>query len=133
MTALPVLGPDGWATSAQKILDYAIAHMYACDASQTALFPGMVSSITKVIKDEQGVLERARGEIEDMITRYLGRYFAKVEVNVSIYDSEDFHRGELVLAAVVTDKFGERAQIHEIMTNKGSVSRSFLDYQNRES
>lgn len=132
MKALPILGPDGWVTSAQKKLDYLMAHVYAADASQSALFTGMVSSIPKIIKEKQGVLDQAQVEIEDLLTTYFKRYFNKVEVSVYIYDTDDFHRGELVLVGEVTDEFGEKAQIHEVMTKKGSVVRSFLDYQNQE-
>ena len=80
MKALPILGPDGWVTSAQKKLDYLMAHVYAADASQSALFTGMVSSIPKIIKEKQGVLEQAQVEIEDLLTTYFKRYFNKVEV-----------------------------------------------------
>jgi chromosomal replication initiation ATPase DnaA len=73
-----------------------------------------------------------RSTIEDLLTTYFKRYFNKVEVSVYIYDTDDFHRGELVLVGEVTDEFGEKAQIHEVMTKKGSVVRSFLDYQNLE-
>lgn len=132
MQALPVLGPEGWVLSAQKKLDYAMAHAYASDTSQTSLFPGMVSSFSKVVKECQGDLLRARGEIEEMLETYLKRYFNKVDISVYIYETDDVHRGELVLTGDVVDEHGEKATIHEIMTNKGSVARTFLNYQNQE-
>lgn len=129
MKALPFLGPEDWIVDPKKKLDTLLAHVYASDASQTSFFTGDVSSIVKVIKDNQGKLENARNEIQNLLETYLIRYFEKVEVNVYIYENDDFHKGELVLAAEVTDTNGQKVQLHEVMTKKGSIVRTFLDYQ----
>lgn len=126
---VPVLGPEGWVSGGQKKLDQIMAHLYASDASQSYFFDGQVSSMAKVIKDNQGKLENARDQIQLMLTNYFKKYFNDVEVIVYIYDTNDFHRGELVLAAEIVDESGAVFQLHEVMSKEGSVVRQFLNYQ----
>lgn len=126
---IPVLGPEGWVSDGKKKLDQALAHLYASDASQSYHFPGQVSSMAKVVYENQGNLDGAKDEIQKMLTKYFNVYFYNVEVIVYIYDTNDFHKGELVLAAVMEDDEGKTIQLHEVMTNQGSLVRQFLNYQ----
>lgn len=126
---VPILGPEGWVESGEKKLDRVMAHLYASDASQTHLFRNHVSSMSKVIKDNQGRLDEAKLEIKRMLSIYLSCYFENVEVNVYIYETDDFHKGELVLSAVMLDETGKEHQLHEVMTKEGSLVRQFLNYQ----
>lgn len=126
---LPVLGPEGWVSSGQKKLDMLMAHLYTSDASQTLFFSGYVSSMAAVVKENQGRMKEAVRDIQEMLTRYFNNYFSNVEVIVYEYDTDDFHRGELVMAAVMEDESGNIFQLHEVMTKQGSVVRNVLDYQ----
>lgn len=126
---VPVLGPEGWVSAGQKKLDQIMAHLYSSDASQSHLFPGLVSSMSAVVKETQGRLDEARTKIQEMLTIYFKNYFYNVEVIVYIHNTTDFHRGELVLAAEMEDETGQTFQLHEVMTKDGSVVRQFLDYQ----
>lgn len=128
-TYLPVLGPEGWVSSGQKKLDMLMAHLYTSDASQTHFFNGYVSSLASVIKENQGKMKNAVRDIQEMLTRYFSYYFHNVEVIVYEYETDDFHRGELVMSAVMEDEFGVVFQLHEVMTKQGSVVRNVLDYQ----
>ena len=125
---LPVLGEEGW-VSGQKKLDYLLAHLYASDYSQTHFFRGEVSSMAKIVQQYQGRLGEARRAVEEMLITYFNRYFDKVEVSVSIAPTEDFHQGELILSASLIDETGEKFELHEVMTNKGSLVRTFLNQQ----
>lgn len=126
---VPILGPEGWVESGDKKLDRIMAHLYASDASQSYLFPNQVSSMAKVIKDNQGQLEVAKVEIQRMLMNYFSCYFDNVDVSVYIYETNSFHKGELVLAAEMTDETGKSLQLHEVMTKAGSLARTFLNYQ----
>lgn len=126
---VPVLGPAGWVDSPDKKLDVLMAHIYASDASQSYFFHRQVSSIAKVIKDNEGKLENARVELRQCLTEYFKKYFDNVEVEVYIYENNSFLKGELVLSAEVSDDGGKVIQLHEVMTNKGSLARKILDYQ----
>ena len=89
-----------------------------------------VSSMSKVVKDNQGNLEKCREEVHLMLTEYFNRYFNNVEVTVYIPNgNESFHKGELVLSAELTNHDGTIVQLHEVMTDKGTLTRKFLDYQ----
>ncbi len=130
MSSVPVLGPEGWVDASKKKLDYLMAHLYASDSSQTFFFKGKVSSMSKVVKDNQGNLEKCREEVQLMLTEYFNRYFNNVEVTVYIPNgNESFHKGELVLSAELTNHDGTIVQLHEVMTDKGTLTRKFLDYQ----
>jgi hypothetical protein len=133
MKILPVLGPEAWVTDPRKKLDYLVAHCYASDASQTFLFPKKVSSMASVIKDNHGKLEQARQEIQQLLKDYFTTYFDIVEVSVFISETDDFHKGELILTARVGSSEGETVQLNEVLTNNGSLSRNFLKYMDTES
>ena len=128
---LPVLGPLGWVTDGRTMLDTVTSWLYASDNSQSYFFNGDISSIAYVLEKNAGNLEKARGELEEMLTRYYSRFFDQVEVEVRTVERQfkDYHLlGELMIGASMIDHTGEILQLNEVMTNKGSASRTVLDF-----
>lgn len=132
MTYVPVLGKEGWVKDGKKKLDILMAHLYASDASQSHFFFGEVASMVKVVKENQGRLQLARESVQAMLENYFSKYYNTVGVNVYINESNDTLRGELVLSAELIDEDGIAYQLHEVMTNKGSLTRKFLNYQEND-
>lgn len=127
---IPSLGPRGWITDGQTMLDQVMSWIYASDASQSFFFDE-VASMTKTIQDHASDIQRARPAVASLLESYFGRFFDDVQVSVDLVENEfkDYHlRGELILRASMLDHTGSEVQLVEVMTNKGSLTRQVLDF-----
>lgn len=125
------LGPDGWITDGRTMLDKVTSWLYASDFSQSYFFAEEISSIAMTIQRNAGNLEKARSQLQELLTNYYFNFFDEVSVEITIVDyqfPESHLRGELMIRASMVDHTGTSIDLNEIMTKKGSMSRTVLDY-----
>lgn len=128
---LAVLGQKGWVTDGKVMLDMVMSWAYASDASQSYFFNGTITSIADIVQKNAGHLDQAAAALQESLSNYLSKFFDDVQLECSIVekDLKDFHLiGEVILRASMIDYSGQELQLSEIMTNKGSVLRTVLDY-----
>lgn len=84
ITAIPVLGPEGFLTDPHEKLKVALAHAYASDFSQSEAFAGKVASVSHVVAEFMEDSLHLGHELERMLTAYLTTlYPTNVEVEVT--------------------------------------------------
>ena len=113
---VPTLSLDGWVKSTAEKADYIISHFFESQYSQTALYPGKVSSLQYLIQQNQSDMTKTsvsiREELKKLFTNYFGNATAEVtyksetpnssRVSLSIYVSfKDSNGKEFVLSKVV--------------------------------
>lgn len=128
---IATLGPKGWITDGQTMLDMVMAWAYASDASQSLFFSGKITSIAKIVHSCK-TIESAAPALQSALKEYLSCFFDYVEVQVSVTEKElkGVHLlGELILRASMNDHSGNTLQLHEVMTKSGSVARSVIDHE----
>ena len=131
ITKLFDLGAGGWITDGEQMLDKVMAWSYASHASQSYMFQDDITSIVKIVQDNAGNLERASSELEDKLKNYLSRFFDEVEIECSVVEKNlkgNNLLGEVILRASMRDHTGKLLELSEVMTNKGRVVRTVLDY-----
>lgn len=128
---IATLGPKGWVTDGKTMLDMVMSWAYASDASQSYFFNKDITSIADIIQKHAGRIDQATVALQEALTTYLSKFFDDVQLECVVFDKEmkDFHlQGEVMLRASMIDHTGQELQLSEIMTNKGSVVRTQLDY-----
>lgn len=129
---LASLDNEGWITDGQTILDTVMGWAYASDFSQSRFFAGDITSIAHIVQTNAGKLEKACAELQRILGNYLSKFFDAVEIECSVVEKEfpEFHLlGEVILRASMIDHSGKELQLHEVMTNKGSIARRVIDFQ----
>lgn len=81
-TVLPTLSATGWIRNIGEKADMLFSQYLAADFSQTYLYPGEVSSLSKHIQDNNNDPQKTRSAIEDGLYTYFNRYFESAEVKV---------------------------------------------------
>lgn len=124
-------GPKGWIIDGPGQLDQMMAWAYASNASQSLFFNGDVTSIAAILQTYGGRILEAAPALKEALTRYLGKVFDNVVINVDPVEKmfpNHYLAGELMLSGSVVDWTGQELQLHEVMSNKGSAVRTVLDY-----
>ena len=128
--AIGTLGPDGWATSPQKKFEYAIAHFFASEYSQTYLFPGNISSLTWIVQTAQGDMPKFISLLETTLTGYLSTMFNNVVVEANEIPSDVQFRGEVRLYVSVTDASGVELNLGKVLKTEEGLIREIVDIIN---
>lgn len=128
--AIGTLGPDGWVTSPVKKFEYAIAHFFASEYSQTHLFKGYISSLPWIVQDTQGDMLRFCSAIESTLTSYLSTMFSNVVVEAAEVATDKQFIGEVRLYVQVTDSDGTVLNLGKILRTENGLIREIVDIVN---
>lgn len=118
LTPMPSMSTDGWVYDSVHIVDYMMSHFFLAEFSQTALYPGTISSIQYLIEKNQGSPSRTAQAIKETLTLYFERYFKEVTVQTQHRpDATDDTRASIDIFIEYTDddnvkmSFGKSADI----------------------
>lgn len=78
-----VLGTQGWVTDPSNKIDYLLSHLFTTQANQTYLYAGNIFSIQSIWQETGGDLYSTMNKLKVYINKYLSKYYAAVDVNVS--------------------------------------------------
>jgi hypothetical protein len=104
---VPSLSTLGWIYDANTKIDMLLAHFYLSDYNQTQLYIGNVSSITRIMQENGGELNKVISSIQETLSQYLSRYYDSANVEVrSKTDPAIDPRSRLDLEVIIniTDK-----------------------------
>jgi hypothetical protein len=86
-TPVPTLSSAGWVVTPAQKADYLMAHFYEAMNNQSYIFPGEVSSIQYVIEKNAGDIPATCQAIQQVLEKYLSRYYPNTTVQVSSDDT----------------------------------------------
>lgn len=109
ITTLPTLSADSYVTDTEHMCDYLLSHIYLTNYSQSELFYGDITSIAKIIHDNNNNLSSTINELSKALNTYFTRYFPIAIVEV-VQKASNATSGsgmvELELYINVTDSSG---------------------------
>lgn len=85
---LPALSAEGWVGTSNTLVDTLFAHFLLAEYSQTHLHKGQITSLPWIIQQNTD-LDQLQDTTTQELTRYYLRYFASVEVFVSVKPDSD--------------------------------------------
>ena len=81
-TWMPSLSADSWVTDSSLQADYLLAQAYETNFSQSQLYPGKITSIAKIIQENNNNVGGTCSALTKTLTEYFSRYFNNVVVEV---------------------------------------------------
>lgn len=127
------LGKAGVLKDPDAKIDYLMCCYFFTKYSQTTLFPGMLTSLTKTIQMYGNDPISIRREIQSDLSNFLKKFFTTAAVEVKIEDSGDDPGINLLIDAIVSDGDSiipsSRSVGYSLMT-KDSTLKSIVDVTN---
>ncbi len=87
---VPSLSPDGWIVDPVIKADRMIAHFFAANPEQTAIYKGNVYSIQNLIANYQNDPDVLALQVKTALANYFSRYFNNVIVDANTIDASSF-------------------------------------------
>lgn len=103
-TAVPTLSTEGWVKDVTGMADRLMSYFLVSDYSQTAFYPGQVSSLPYLIQQHGSDAFSLKQRTRDTLHEFLRRYFDNVDLEVvtDIPAPDDPNRINLTIRATVT-------------------------------
>lgn len=128
---MPSLSEDGWVVYPGSIVDYAFAHFFLSDYSQSYIYNGAVSSFAWVIEESQGDYMKLQNLMTVTLQNYLGRYFSKVTVDCDVRESTtNPNLREMYLYVSVTDNEGKEHVVGKMLNYENNKVLSVVNVNN---
>ena len=129
----PSLSEDGWVTSPERQADYIMSHFFASDYSQTQLYLSHVASMSWVIAEANGDVNKTISLLTSSLTSYLGNYFTNVVV--SVRESipavvTDATRVSLIIDASFIDDTGNTIILGKLLEIQNSLFSKITNISN---
>lgn len=124
------LSSDGWVSAPMKKFDYAIAHFFASEYSQTHIFKGNISSLPYIVQESQGNMQDFCSSLEKTLTSYLNSMFQNVVVEATEVPTDTQFKGEVRMYVQVTDYDGTELNLGKILRTENGLIREIVDIVN---
>lgn len=82
---VPTMSTSGYVSDTNTKFDFLISDFFTSDYNQTAVYPGYVSSVQRILQDSGNNVASVISSLNNKLTTYLNRYFTYV--NVSVIDN----------------------------------------------
>lgn len=116
----PTLDTDGWVETPVKAADYMLSHFFLSEYSQTAHFPGDVSSFSYIVSRFQNDVTAIVAETRRALSLYFSQQFESVEIEVGQQVREDsINIIDLTLFMTFRDQKGEEYNIARMIKYNG--------------
>lgn len=88
VTPVPMLDTRGAVTDPVTKFSVLMSHIFIADYNQTSLYPGMVTSLPKIIEEAGSDPATIAATIQRSLSQYLNAYYHSVSVNVAIPNAD---------------------------------------------
>lgn len=89
MPRVITLGKEGLLADPDLKIDYLMASFFFSKHSQTTLYRGNITSLTKLIQLHGNDPLTMKRELEDALIKYLRKYFPSVDITVTVEDPDE--------------------------------------------
>ena len=127
------LGQSGVIADPDRKIDYLMCVFFFAKHSQSIYYPGMVSSLTKIIQMYGDDPVQIRKELESDLQVFLRQWFTTAAISVTVEDTGDNPGIKLLIDAIVSDGTSispsSRSVGYSLLT-KDSTLKSILNTTN---
>ena len=128
---LPSLSLDGWVGSTAEKSDYLLSHFFLSEKSQTALYPGKVSSLPAIIQEYKNDMIGVTNAVRETLLVYFSRYFYDVVSECEYQEEpEDSSRVSLKIFVSFMDNNGQVYNLGRLATIMNSKIEKIANYNN---
>ena len=119
---VPSLTTKGWISDVREACDSLLTHFYTSNFSQTQLYHKNVSSLQYILQEtaqNEGALKQ---ELERTLSKYLGRYFDHVGVQVQVLPTDGDDSVQTIrINVTITDNNKDYDLGSELKASHGTV------------
>lgn len=129
------LGPEGLLNDIDRCIDYAMCCFFYSKHSQTVLYRGKITSLTKLIQMYNNDPSAIRIEIESKLGAYLRRYFDSASVTVKLEENGDDPGIKLQIDAIISTNENVNVNATSVgysLYTRDSKLKSLLNLSNGE-
>jgi hypothetical protein len=123
---VPTLSTDGWVVDTAKRVDILLANAWICEACQSDDYRGSITSIADVFAQVGSNLDSLPALAEEVLTRYLTRYFDSITVKVSLVEALDGGSLTTVAVSIGVYEKNDTYTFDYIFKNEGSKLVEYL-------
>jgi hypothetical protein len=128
---LPTVSESGWIKDPISIFDRLMAYCLVADHSQTLLYKSHITSIPKIIQEEQGNITNLTLKLSDKLTTYLNRYFKTSSVSVTdVTEDPDDSKVSLGIYVSVTDFNDKTYTFSKLLMTQNGIVKKIIDINN---
>lgn len=128
----PSLDTVGWIDTPIKAIDAMVSHFFLSDYSQTACFPGGVSSFAWIVENNQGNVQSTISALQIRLHNYLSKQFPEVTCEIGeIKNETSINKKLLSLYLTVTDQSGETFNMSRVIDYTELTMVKIIDTVNR--
>lgn len=124
------LGRTAVITDIHESIDWVMSCFFFSKHSQSRLFRGKISSITKLIQQYGNDPTELKTNVDRVLNAFLGNFFEQVDLSVSVNEDEDTGNLNLIIDANVTNSTstgGTMTSVGYSLTYYDSILRKVLE------
>lgn len=131
---VPTLSTKGWVGDFTEKVDFLLAHFFLCDYNQTYFYPDNVTSLVRIIEKRGSFIEGAVSDINDLLSKYLRRYFDNVTVSSTITakDEEWVLKDAIIKLVVEIDEPAGVRTLAQTFQSLDGVFKRVVDRNNND-
>lgn len=99
---IPTLSSEGYVINTEARIDRALAYMLVCEASQSTMFRGKVTSLQAIVQRHNNEPELLKTNAEEALGNYFRRLFETVQLEVLVEDYPETQNTKVALRIYVT-------------------------------
>lgn len=131
LTTLPTLSADGWVIDdIGKKLDYAIAHFFASEYSQSYSYHGKISSMPYILQVNTNNSSETITDLKRTLDIYLGRLFNSSTVEISNV-TKPTNSSKISLSIYIeVEENGRKANLSKLLQENETKTFQVIDLNN---
>lgn len=128
---IPTLSSSGWVSEVSEKADKAISYFFVSDHSQTALYPGNVSSLAYIVQQYGNDALALLSEMQRRVQTYMGRQFDEANVSVTLAAVTEPDNGQINLKLLISVKEnGKEYSIGRLIKTLNSKVQEIINLNN---
>lgn len=128
---IPTLSSSGWVSEVSEKADKAISYFFVSDHSQTALYPGNVSSLAYIVQQYGNDALALLSEMQRRVQTYMSHQFDEANVSVTLAAVTEPDNGQINLKLLISVKEnGKEYSIGRLIKTLNSKVQEIINLNN---
>ena len=128
---IPTLSSSGWVSEVSEKADKAISYFFVSDHSQTALYPGNVSSLAYIVQQYGNDALALLSEMQRRVQTYMSHQFDEANVSVTLAAVTEPDNGQINLKLLISvQENGKEYSIGRLIKALNSKVQEIINLNN---
>lgn len=128
---IPTLSSSGWVSEVSEKADKAISYFFVSDHSQTALYPGNISSLAYIVQQYGNDALALLSEMQRRVQTYMSHQFDEANVSVTLAAVTEPDNGQINLKLLISVKEnGKEYSIGRLIKTLNSKVQEIINLNN---